>query len=212
MKSARYIHSVTLLAGLSVGLLSRPAICTELGLQHFPKTENCVVQSFTNHSSLCRRLIVRVQAPGIASIPADIGRWQLVRTPGPQKDHDVVSIMHTADTLRSDPDFAGLLIRCQEKTRLQIGLVVIQPFPPKDHPKISINGNNAEMHLEASVLPGGVVLGLPAEAEVLAKGPWQKLKEVSFGIQSNGIAMKGIIPLENLSAALAVLYSNCPDE
>src|SRR5271168_4825245 len=39
--------------------------------------------------------------------PRETGEWRLVRSPDPRGGPDAVSIMHTADVSRSDPDFAG---------------------------------------------------------------------------------------------------------
>src|ERR1700678_1888794 len=41
--------------------------------------------------------------------------WPLIRTPHPRGGPDAVSIMRTADTARSDPELAGLMIQCAEK-------------------------------------------------------------------------------------------------
>lgn len=153
-----------------------------------------------------------LQAPNLSDEPADIGQWRLVRTPGPQGDPEIVSIMHTADALQSDPDFAGLMIRCREKPHLQIGLVVIRPFPPRAQPQVTVTSDHSTTRLQATVLPGGIILTLPNEAEVLAQGSWQSLNQVSFAIEGDGITINGIVPLERLSAALAFLQSNCPEQ
>ncbi len=152
---------------------------------------------------------LRVQAP-LNQDTADIGRWRLVRTPGPENSGDVVSIMHVADALKSDPDFAGLIIRCREKSALQIAFVVIRPFPPRTHPQISISAGQMKAHFETSVIPPGSLLSLPNEAEVLAKGPWQSANQLKVEIESEGDTIQGIVSLENLSNAIAFLQSNCP--
>ena len=84
--------------------------------------------------------------------------------PGPENKSEVVSIMHVADALKSDPDFAGLMIRYREKSALQIAFVVIRPFPPRSHPQISISAGQTNVHFESSVLPPGSLLSLPNEA------------------------------------------------
>jgi hypothetical protein len=152
-----------------------------------------------------------VQAPRPTDEPADIGQWRLVRTPGPAHAPDIVSIMRTADALKSDPDFAGLMVRCREKTSLQIGLVVIRPFPPRARPQVTITSGHTRTQMQAAVLPGGIVLSLPNESGILAIGPWQSLDHVSFAIEGDGVTINGVVPLQNLSAALAFLQSNCPE-
>lgn len=139
-----------------------------------------------------------------------LGKWRLVRTPGPKKNGDIVSIMRTADALRSDPEFAGLVIRCRPKSALQIAFVLITPFPPRTHPKITVAVNHASVHFQGEVIPPGSMLALPNEAEVLAKGPWRSAKELNVDIEGDGAKIHGIVSLENLSGAIAYLQANCP--
>lgn len=153
--------------------------------------------------------LILVQAPLNHENIANIGRWRLVRTPGPEKSGEVVSIMHTADVLQSDLDFAGLLIRCREKSSLQIAFVVIRPFPPRTHPQITINTGHTSVRVQASVVPPGSLLSLPDEAEVLARGPWQSASQLTVDIEGDGAKIHGIVSLENLSRAIAVLQANC---
>ncbi len=139
-----------------------------------------------------------------------MGQWRLVRTPGPVKGGDTMSIMHTADALRSDPDFAGLVIGCRPNSALQIAFVLITPFPPRTHPNISLAVNHATVHFQADVIPPGSMVALPNEAEVLAKGPWQSAKELTVDIQGEGIKIHGIVSLEKLTGAMTYLQANCP--
>lgn len=149
-----------------------------------------------------------VQAPLKQDSTGNVGRWRLVRTLGPDGG-DVVSIMHVADALKSDSDFAGLMIRCREKSALQIALVVIRPFPPRAHPQVSISAGQTNVRFETSVIPPGSLLSLPNEAEVLARGPWQSATQLNAEIESDGEKIRGIVPLENLSNAIAYLQGNC---
>ena len=57
--------------------------------------------------------------------------WRLTRTPRPNRGPDAVAIMRTADTTQSDPDLAGLMIRCQDKPGLEVVLALLRPFPPR---------------------------------------------------------------------------------
>jgi hypothetical protein len=139
-----------------------------------------------------------------------IGGWQLVRTPGPEK-RDIISIMHVADTLKSDPDFAGLMIRCRPKSQLQIGLILVRPFPPRAHLRVSISAGSTPVKLEASVVPPGSVLILPDEAGILAKGPWQSANQLSVDIEDTGEKIHGVVPLEDLKNAISFLQSNCQE-
>jgi hypothetical protein len=212
MPSLRKFSPAFMLTWLSVALSSPMASGTELQSLGFSAPNECSAQLSTANRAPCRDLLIQVQALRLTDAPPDIGQWRLVRTPGPAHEPDIVSIMHTADALKSDPDFAGLMIRCREKTTLQIGLIVIRPFPPRAHPRVVITSGHTRAQTEAAVLPGGIMLSLPNESSVLAKGPWQSLDHVSFAIEGDGVMISGIVPLENLSAALAFLQSNCPDQ
>lgn len=140
----------------------------------------------------------------------NIGRWHLVRTPGPEKSGEVVSIMHTADALQSDPEFAGMLIRCRSKSALQIAFVLITPFRPRTHPKIAVAVNHTSAHFQGEVIPPGSMVALPNEAEVLARGPWQSAGQLTVDIEGDGAKIHGIVSLENLSRAIGFLQANCP--
>jgi hypothetical protein len=170
--------------------------------------ENCGIQAQAQQT-LTPPPFIRVQAPHNPEIGGNVGRWRLVRTPGPENSGGVISIMHVAEALKSDPDFAGLMIRCREKSALQIAFVVIRPFPPRAHPQISISAGQMNVHFETSVMPPGSLLSLPDEAEVLARGPWQSASQLNVEIENNGDKIHGIVSLENLSKAIAFLQSNC---
>jgi hypothetical protein len=154
--------------------------------------------------------------PMVAQVGPDLstgqmlGRWRLVRTPGPDNKGDVVSIMRTAEALESDPDFAGLMIRCRERSALQIAFVIVRPFALRSHPKIFVTAGSTNVNFEASVIPPGSLLSLPNEAEVLARGPWQSAKELRVKIESGPDKIDGLVSLENLAGAISSLQASCP--
>src|ERR1700687_3487569 len=51
-------------------------------------------------------------SPPATKTPATPDGWKLIRTPRPQGGGEAVSIIHTPDLMRSDPDLAGLMFRC----------------------------------------------------------------------------------------------------
>jgi hypothetical protein len=154
---------------------------------------------------------IPVQAIGEHLGEGNIGKWRLVRTPGPDKGGDVVSIMHTADALRSDPDFAGMMIRCRPQAALQIAFVLITPFPPRSRPQVTVSINRSLARFQGEPLPSGSMVALPGEAGVLAKGPWRSATELAVDIEKDGNIIHGIIPLDNLADAIPYLQSNCPE-
>jgi hypothetical protein len=112
------------------------------------------------------------------SIPPDhrlvaetTGAWRLLRTPNPLGGADAVAITRTADTARSDADFAGLMLRCTE-TGPEALIILIVPLTPRAQPHVTFNsGGDRVMRLDGTVvLPGSSIL-LPRQAAVMLLGP-----------------------------------------
>jgi len=137
------------------------------------------------------------------------GGWRLVRTRNPHADEDAVSVMHIADQLRSDPDLAGLTLRCGE-AQMEVLVITLQTFSPRAKPQVSLTGAGARAQFTASVSLPGAALILPAQATALASGPWQNLSELAVEVDNEGSVIRGVIPLEGLREALQTLRMNCP--
>jgi hypothetical protein len=133
--------------------------------------------------------------------------WRLVRTPNPAGGKDAVSVMHTADLLRSDQDLAGLMIRCGTAGN-EVLIALISPLPPRARPQVALGGSPTP--LEATVVPPGAAILLPSQASALANGPWQSLDELSVRIINGGAVINGTIPIKGLPTALQTLRANCP--
>jgi hypothetical protein len=140
---------------------------------------------------------------------ANAGTWRLVRTPNPRGGPDAVSIMQTADTARSDIDLVGLTLRCSD-TGFDVLVVFLKPFPPRTHPKVKLTSGGTTVHLEATVIPPGAAISLPAEVATLVKGSWQSTSELAIEVEDDGNATRGFISLVGLAPALSLLASNCP--
>lgn len=141
--------------------------------------------------------------------PTSGGTWRLVRTPNPRGGPDAVSIMQTADAARSDIDLAGLALRCSD-TGFDVLVVFLKPFPPRTHPKVKLTTGGATVQLEATVIPPGAAISLPAEAAMLLKGSGQSSSELAIEVEDDGNATRGIISLVGLGPALSLLTANCP--
>jgi hypothetical protein len=137
------------------------------------------------------------------------GTWRLVLTPNPRGGPDAVSIMQTADTARSDIDLVGLTLRCSD-TGFDVLVVFLKPFPPRAHPKVKLTTAGATVHLEATVVPPGAAISLPAEAAMLVKGSGQASSELAIEVEDDGNATRGVISLVGLGPALSLLTANCP--
>ena len=141
--------------------------------------------------------------------PTSAGTWRLVGTPNPRGGPDAVSIMQTADATRSDVDLAGLTLRCSD-TGFDVFVVFLKPFPPRTHPKVELTTGGATVHLEATVIPPGAAISLPAEAATMVKGSWQSSLELAIEVRDDGNTTRGVISLVGLGPALSLLASNCP--
>lgn len=148
-----------------------------------------------------------VQAPGPKS--TRIGQWHLVRTPA-RENKETVSIMRTGELLKSDADFAGLMIRCKGTAGLQIGFIVVSPFPPRSQPNVTISTGASTLEFRGSVAGPGTVVSLPDEASTLIHGPWRSAQSLTVHIKGDGASIRGTVSLNQLSQAVALLQANCP--
>lgn len=148
-------------------------------------------------------------APGNSPIPSTSkAAWRLVLTPGGKPGGEVITMMRTADLLRSDPAFAGLALHCGESGP-QVLVIVVEPFPPRSRPRVEISSPRGSEGFEASVLPGGAALLLPRSATSLANGPWQSQLELSVKIENAGSTIQGIVALGGLKEALQTITARC---
>lgn len=152
-------------------------------------------------------------SPPPANPPAEgvVDRWPLVVTPPPPGGgHEAVSIMRTADTTRSDPDLAGLMIRCQEKPGFQVLLALVRPLPPRAKRSVVVSPTTTPTIIHAEISPQGTGLVLPVEPSMFTTGQWRNLKELAVLIQDPQADIRGVIPLDGLAPALAKLSARCP--
>jgi len=140
--------------------------------------------------------------------PTSAGTWRLVRTPNPRGGPDAVAVMQTADAARSDIDLVGLTLRCSD-TGFDVLVVLLKPFPPRTHPKVELTTGSATVQLEATVIPPGAAILLPAEAATMVKGSWQSSLELAIEVRDDGNTTRGVISLVGLGPALSLLASNC---
>lgn len=141
-------------------------------------------------------------------MPAMLGTWHLVRTPNPTGGRPAVSVMQGADITRSDPDFAGLMLRCGDNATEAL-IVLVRYFAPGAQAKVTVNAGNSRSEFSASVVPPGLLVLLPQNAMALAAGRWQARAELSIIVDVGGSAIGGVVPLGGIKGALQVLQSNC---
>jgi hypothetical protein len=152
-------------------------------------------------------------SPPSAKPPAEglMDPWPLVVTPPPAGGggHEAASIMRTADTTRSDPDLAGLMIRCQEKPGFQVLLALVRPLPPLAKRSVVVSPTTTPTVIHARVSPLGTGIVLPVEPTAFTTGQWRDFKELAVLIQDPQADIRGVIPLEGLAPALAKLSAKC---
>lgn len=136
--------------------------------------------------------------------------WPLIRTPHPNGGPDAIAIMRTADTAQSDPDLAGLMIRCEEKSGLKVLLALVRPFPPRSKRDVLVTSGTTQLVLHAETSPAGTALILPIEATAFTTGPWQGLKELAVTIKDPETEIRGVILLGGVAPAMAKLSASCP--
>ena len=133
--------------------------------------------------------------------------WRMVRSSNPRGGPDAVSIMHTADLERSDPDFAGIMIRCATGTT-EVVVILIRSFPLRTRPRVTLNIGALHHQFEATIVPPGSALLLPLKTEALvARSP---NADLSMQIVHEQRAIRGVVPLDGLKVAFSTLVASCP--
>jgi hypothetical protein len=155
----------------------------------------------------CEEAFARKVAAGSRTSQLPEG-WRLVKTPDPRGGPDAVSVLHAADTAKSDPSFAGLTFRCG-RIGIETLLILLEPMIRGSRYGVRAKSGPAETQFEAKALQGGEVLLLPPNATALAGGSWQAAPELSVDIASPS-PIHGSVPLTGLSDALSALSQNCP--
>jgi hypothetical protein len=137
--------------------------------------------------------------------------WQLVKTKSPTGGQDAISVMHVADSGKSDIGLAGLSLKCgQERQRIDVIVILLDRWSRTDRPKIvltSPTGRAAEF--EASVTQAGEALLLPKSASELVQNDWQSATELNVEIDGKAGQIRGVIPVSGLAAAVRTLLESC---
>lgn len=155
--------------------------------------------------SPCRgAAVVEVATPATSSI------WKFSRTQGGKDGESFAAITKTADTTQSDPDFAGLIVRCAPKGKIDVLVALIRPFPPRSHPKVTIAASGGgTLTVEASMAAAGAAVLLPDEVSAFAAGKWQTTASLSLVVRESDSEIKGLVALNGLREAYNSLLANC---
>ena len=141
--------------------------------------------------------------------PVGTGTWQLTRTPNPAGGPDSISITKIADAARSDHEVAGLMLRCGEGATTEVLVVLIEPLPPRTHPKVTVSDGATTTKLTGSVVTPGPLVLLPEKASALVERAWRSIPELAVAISEDHRSLHGVIPLADISTAMRTLQSNC---
>lgn len=161
----------------------------------------CTGGSASKQACLSRPLI-RVAAPASA--------WKFSRAQGPKEGESFAAITKTAETMQSDPDFAGLIIRCAPRGKIDVLVALIRPFPPKSHPKVTLSSAaGGTLTFEASMAAAGAAVLLPGEVSAFAAGKWQTTPSLSVVVKESDSEIKGVVALNGLREAYNSLAASC---
>jgi hypothetical protein len=136
------------------------------------------------------------------------GGWHFVRTPNPHGGTDAISIMHTAETSRSDLELAGLMIRCREGGTEPV-IVLLRAFPLRARPHVVLGKPGSETQFEATIAPPGTAILLSGDATTLVNGAWQAQNYLFIRINDDQTTIRGVVALAGLQAAFKVLLASC---
>jgi hypothetical protein len=143
--------------------------------------------------------------------PESMGGWHLVRTRNPYGGADAISIMHTADTSRSDLDLAGLMIRCAERGTEAV-IVLIQPFPPRARPHVVLGKPGNEIQFEATIASPGTSILITGDVATLVSSSWRAESDLFIRIEDGGTTIRGVVALTGLQTAFKALATSCPTQ
>jgi hypothetical protein len=158
------------------------------------------------------RCIQEANQPGNASAqqPAEAGTWQLTRTPNPAGGPDTISITKMTNTTPSEQNITGLMLRCAEGATTDVLVVLMEPLPPRTHPKVTVAAGATTTEFIGSVVTPGALVLLPEKASALIEHDWQSVPELAVSIVEAHHSLHGVIPLTDIAAAMRTLQSNCP--
>jgi hypothetical protein len=140
--------------------------------------------------------------------PIEQGTWQLARTPDPARGRESFSITKIADANRSDPDVAGLMLRCGEGATTEVLVVLAEPMRSRTHPEVTVSAGASTTPFTASVVTPGDLVLLPEKASALVEHAWRSTAELAVAIADDHHSLRGVIPLTDISAAMQTLQSS----
>ena len=193
---------------LSAGILS-PIVIPRVVVADSPSStlQSCVYGLSAEQRQRCDEAVSNQSKFSGQTVPLE-GGWRLVRTKNPGGTTETISVMHVADTAKSDIGLAGLSLRCGLGS-FEVILITLEPLPRASRPNVILTVGSVRNQFQASVAQSGEQLVLPQAASGLATGEWQSGTELSVEIETQPNPIRGIVPIGGLSAALRLLSPLC---
>jgi hypothetical protein len=142
--------------------------------------------------------------------PVPSGTWQVRRTPNPAGGPDAISISKISNVIPADQNIAGIMLRCGEGATTEVVVVLVTALPARSHPKVTVTAGTTTTEFTATVVTPGTLVLLPEKASALLEDTWQAVPELAVSIMDGHRSLQDIIPLNDISTAIATLQSNCP--
>lgn len=207
MAASRLNYLAFLMAAIAIAAIVEPGVEAAAGQDISSDLRRCLA---ITDSAARLRCLETAAASRQKQPPEGAGAWRLLRTPDPRGGPDAVSIMHTADMLRSDPDFAGLMLRCAEDG-IDVLVIVVAPHPPRARPQVKFGPPGHETIYQATVVPPFTALLLPKDATSLVSGlGGTPAADLSIEINDESPVVRGTVALAGLRPALEGLKASCP--
>jgi hypothetical protein len=178
-----------------------------------PKSNNEIAHCKRIHNEMMRMRCYEEMNSKIAPLqrqPVPSGTWQVTRTPNPAGGPDAISISKITNVIPPDQNIAGIMLRCGEGATTEVVVVLVTPLPSRSHPKVTVTAGTTTTEFTASVVTPGTLVLLPEKASALLKDTWQAAPELAVSIMDGHRSLQDIIPLNDISTAIATLQSNCP--
>jgi hypothetical protein len=193
-----------LVAAVFVGLVKSQAIETSDG------NDTCRGISDLMMRKQCYATIDALSSKTTAEGMTLLEGWQLVRTPDPRGGADAISISHVADLQKSDPNLAGITLRCVDR-QIELFIIVIEPYPPNIPINLTLNlGNSSALTYRGSVVPPGVMVRLPPEAATAVFDRRSQPNDLNVTVAYGTAPITtGIVKLTGLEQALGTLKTLC---
>jgi len=145
----------------------------------------------------------------VSRVAAASEAWRFTRIEGRKDGETFNSVMKVADTTKSDLDFAGLVLRCAPKGKIEVMIALIRPLPPRSHPQVTLTDSGTSQTFEGTMLAAGAAVLLPDEAAALAGGRWQSVPSLAVSVKEDQDEIKGVVALKGLREAFYRLFMSC---